>query len=156
MPRPKEFAVTLAAEDRESLKKVVSSGTHPVRLVMRARVLLELDEAPGPAPGRQVVADRVGVSVGTVYKIAKRFAEQGGRAEAVIARRKRASPPVEPKVTGEVEARVMALACAQPPQGYDRWTLRLLEKHVVLTEGIPPLDHSTIGRILKRGPSNPT
>src|SRR5207237_9677248 len=66
-------------------------------------------------------------------------------------RRKRASPPAEPKVTGEVEARVIALACTKPPSGYERWSLRLLEKHVVLTDGIPPLDHSTIGRGLKKG-----
>jgi len=54
-------------------------------------------------------------------------------------------------VTGEVEAGVIALACTKPPSGYERWSLRLLEKHVVLTDGIPPLDHSTIGRVLKKG-----
>ena len=71
--------------------------------------------------------------------------------EAVIGRRKRATPPVPAKVTGDVEARVIALACSTPPAGYDRWSLRLLERQVVLTDGIPPLDHSTIGRVLKRG-----
>ncbi len=53
-------------------------------------------------------------------------------------------------MTVDVEARVIALACSPPPPGRQRWTLRLLEKHVLLTEGIPPLDHSTIGRVLKR------
>ena len=52
--------------------------------------------------------------------------------------------------TGD-EARVIALACTNPPEGFDRWSLRLLEKHVLLTDGIPPLDHSTIGRVLKKG-----
>lgn len=56
-----------------------------------------------------------------------------------------------PKVTGEVEARLIALACSAPPAGQARWSLRLLEKHVALIDGIPDLDHSTIGRILKRG-----
>ncbi|WP_270257548.1 hypothetical protein [Kocuria marina] len=45
---------------------------------------------------------------------------------------------------------MIALACSQPPEGYDRWSLRLLEKHVVLTDGLPALDHSTIGRVLKK------
>ena len=54
-------------------------------------------------------------------------------------------------MTGDVEARVIALACTKPPEGFDRWSLRLLEKHVLLTEGLPPLDHSTIGRALKKG-----
>ena len=60
-------------------------------------------------------------------------------------------PPVPAKVTGDVEARVIALACTKPPAGFDRWSLRLLEKHVLLTDGLPPLDHSTIGRTLKKG-----
>ena len=46
---------------------------------------------------------------------------------------------------------LLALACSPPPAGYARWPLRLLEKHVIATEGIPPMDHSTIGRVLKRG-----
>jgi len=120
-------------------------------MITRARILLELDEADGPASDRRVVADRVGVSEGTVYLVAKRFTALGGDVEEVIGRRKRATPPVPAKVTGDVEARVIALACTKPPAGYDRWSLRLLEKHVVLTDGLPPLDHSTIGRVLKKG-----
>lgn len=118
---------------------------------MRARVLLELDENAKVVPERKVVAERVGVSVQTVYLIAKQFTSCGGDVEAVIRRKKRATPPVPAKVTGDVEARVIALACTKPPAGYDRWSLRLLEKHVALTDGIPPLDHSTIGRTLKKG-----
>ena len=59
-----------------------------------------------------------------------------GRVLATIARKKRDTPPVEPKVTGEVEARLIALACSQPPPGHARWSLRLLERQVALTEGI--------------------
>ena len=151
MPRPKEHVVTLTAGDRAKLSRVVSRGTHPARMTARARILLELDETDGPASDRRVVAQRVGVSEGTVYLVAKRFTEVGGDIEAVIGRRKRATPPVPAKVTGDVEARVIALACSTPPAGYQRWSLRLLERQVVLTDGIPPLDHSTIGRVLKRG-----
>jgi hypothetical protein len=53
-------------------------------------------------------------------------------------------------VTGEVEARLIALACSRPPEGYSRWSLRLLEKHIALLDDIPDLDHSTIGRVLKK------
>ena len=55
-----------------------------------------------------------------------------------------------PMVTGEVEARLVALACSTPPEGRGRWSLRLLEKHVTLIEDLPALDHSTIGRVLKK------
>lgn len=151
MPRPKEFTVALTAGDRAKLKKVVASGRHPARMIIRARVLLALDETQGPAPDRRVVAERLGTSESTVYLVAKAFAKHPGRVEDVIGRKKRATPPVEPKVTGDVEARVIALACGQPPPGRARWTLRLLERQVALTEGMPPMDHSTIGRVLKRG-----
>lgn len=151
MPRPKEFTVALTEADRARLTKVVSSGTHPARMITRARVLLALDETRGPAADRRVIAERLGTSESTVYQVAKAFTARGGRVEEVIARKKRQKPPIEPKVTGDVEARVIALACSPPPQGHSRWTLRLLEKHVIATEGIPAMDHSTIGRVLKRG-----
>ncbi len=151
MPRPKDHVVALTAAERARLTRVVSRGSHPARTIMRARVLLELDENTGVVPWRRVVAERAGVSEQTVYLIAKRFTESGGDVEDVIHRRKRATPPVPAKVTGDVEARVIALACTKPPAGFDRWSLRLLEKHVLLTDGLPPLDHSTIGRTLKKG-----
>jgi transposase len=151
MPRPKEHVVTLTVDDQVRLSRVISRGTHPARMITRARILLELDESEGPALDRRVVAVRAGVSEGTVYLVAKRFTESAGGVEEVIGRRKRVSPPVPAKVTGDVEARVIALACTKPPAGYDRWSLRLLEKHVLLTDGLPPLDHSTIGRVLKKG-----
>ena len=101
-------------------------------------------------PIQELVAQRAGVHVDTVVKTAKAYAERGGDVEATVSRKKRLTPPVEPKVTGEVEARLIALACSAPPEGRARWSLRLLEKHVVLTEGLPYLDHSTIGRVLKK------
>ena len=151
MPRAKEFTVCLSVGDRAKLIRVVSSGRHPARMIIRARVLLALDETQAPAPDRRVVAERLGTSQSTVYLVAKAFTTHAGRVEDVIGRKKRATPPVEPKVTGDVEARVIALACTAPPPGRARWTLRLLERQVVVTEGIPPMDHSTIGRVLKRG-----
>ena len=118
---------------------------------MRARVLLELDESTGVVPPRRVVAEHAGVSEQTVYVIAKRFTESHGNVDDVIGRRKRVTPPVPAKVTGDVEARVIALACTKPPEGFDRWSLRLLEKQIALIDDIPDLDHSTVGKVLKRG-----
>ena len=115
---------------------------------------MELDENDPdrglPVPTQQSVAERAGVSTDTVVKVSKAYADRGGDALATITRKKRATPPVPSQVTGEVEARLIALACSAPPEGYERWSLRLLEKHVVLTDDIPDLDHSTIGRVLKK------
>ena len=97
-----------------------------------------------------MVARRAGVSGETVRLVAKRFAETGGDALATIARKQREVPPVPSQITGEVEARLIALACSAPPAGHARWSLRLLEKHVALAQDIPDMDHSTIGRVLKK------
>lgn len=72
------------------------------------------------------------------------------QSRAAIARGKRALPPVPAKTTAEIEARLIVLACTEPPEGHTRWSLHRLEKHVLLTEGLPPLVHSTIGRVLNR------
>src|SRR3954468_16413237 len=117
MPRPKVFTVGLAAGDRQVLSKVTTAGTHPARMIMRARVLLELDENPGPVADRAVIADRVGVAENTVRAIPKRFAETGGDVGSTIGRKRRMTPPVPPIVTGEVEARVIAVGCFWAPQG---------------------------------------
>jgi hypothetical protein len=150
MPRPKVFTVGLSAADREFLVKLTTTGVHPARMIMRGRVLLELDENAGPVPDQVVVAQRAATSTTTVRVVAKRFAETGGDILATIGRKPRQSPPVAPIVTGEVEARLIKLVCSAPPRGYSRWSLRLLERHVALCEDIPDLDHSTIGRVLKK------
>ena len=155
MSRSKSRPVALSRVEREMLVKLVRTGSHPAQQVRRARILLELDEndpgRDGPVPTQEVVAQRAGVHVDTVLKTSRAYAERGGEVEATISRKKRLTPPVEPKVTGEVEARLIALACSTPPAGYQRWSLRLLEKHVAVIDDIPDLDHSTIGKALKRG-----
>ena len=116
MPRPKVFTVGLSAADREFLVKLTTSGTHPARMIMRARVLLELDENTAAVADQVVIADRVGTSVTTVRAVAKRFHETGSDVAATIGRKPRETPPVAPIVTGEIEARLIALACSIPPR----------------------------------------
>lgn len=143
-------SVVLSADERVWLTRVVRTGAHPAQEVRRSRILLELDESHGRSAGRREIAERVGVSVETIRNVAKVYAAQGGDVGATVRRKQRLRPPVEPKVTGEVEARLIALACSAPPEGYARWSLRLLERQVALVTDIPDLDHSTIGRILKK------
>src|SRR3954471_6332219 len=153
MSRTKSRLIALSATDRQMLTGLVRTGSHPAQEVRRARILLALDEndpdRDGPVPIQGVVAERVGVCTDMIVKVAKAYADRGGDVQATITRKKRETPPIAPIVTGEVEARLIALACTKPPEGKDRWSLRLLEKHVALTEDLPDLDHSTIGRVLK-------
>jgi len=150
MGSQKKRPVMLTAADRDELVRVSTTGVHPAAVIRRARVLLALDTSAGEIGSQDVIAARVGVSCETLRLVAKRFAETGGDIDATIRRKQRDLPPVPSPVTGEVEARLIAMACSQPPKGYARWSLRLLEKHVALVEDIPDLDHSTIGRVLKK------
>ncbi len=150
MPSQKKRPVTLSVQDREDLERITTTGVHGASQIMRARVLLALDTSVGTVDPEVAIADRLGVSRETLRLVAKRFADTDGDAQATIARKQRPGPPVPSPVTGEVEARLIALACTQAPEGHARWSLRLLEKHVALLDGVPDLDHSTIGRVLKK------
>jgi Homeodomain-like domain len=149
MSSQKKRPVTLTAADRAELVRVTRTGVHPASMIRRAQVLLALDTSVGVVDPVEVIAARLGVSGEMLRLVAKRFAETGD-VWATVGRQQRPLPPVPSPVTGEVEARLIALACSSPPEGYARWSLRLLEKHVVVTDGIPALDHSTIGRVLKK------
>jgi Homeodomain-like domain len=143
-------SVVLSADEREWLTRVVRTGAHPAQEVRRSRILLELDENGREPAGRGEIAGRVGVDPQTITNVARVYAQRGGDVVATIQRKKRLTPPVEPKVTGEVEARLIALACSSPPPGHARWSLRLLERQVQLACDIPDMDHSTIGKVLKK------
>ena len=84
----------------------------------------------------------------TVQTIRTSYCEKG--LEATINRKKRETPPVPAKVTGEVEAHVIALACGQPPEGYSKWTLRLLAERTVELGYIDSISHVTVSTILKK------
>jgi transposase len=150
MASQKKRPVRLTEADREELVRVTTTGVHPASMIRRAQVLLALDTSVGDVDRQEVIAARLRVSGETLRLVAKRFADTGGDVAATIGRKQREFPPVPSPVTGEVEARLIALACSQAPEGYSRWSLRLLEKHVALVEDIPDLDHSTIGRVLKK------
>src|SRR3954451_14387063 len=105
-------SVVLGADEREWLTRVVRTGAHPAQEVRRSRILLELDDSRRRPAGRREIAQRVGVDPDTITNVARAYAERGGDVAATIQRRKRLTPPVEPKITGEVEARLIALACS--------------------------------------------
>jgi hypothetical protein len=150
MSSRKKRPVTLTSACREALVKVTTTGVHPASMIRRAQVLLALDTSAGEVDPVEVIAARLSVSGETLRLVAKRFTETGGDIWATVGRKKRDAPPVPSPVTGEVEARLIALACTAPPTGHARWSLRLLEKRVALVDDIPGLDHSTIGRVLKK------
>lgn len=147
--------IVLSTEQRAELEKFVSSGNHPARLIRRAQIALALDcSAKRLAPTQAEVAERFGVTRVTVSNIKHDFEKRG--LDGLLVRKKRKTPPVAAKADGEYEARLIALSCTEPPEGYSRWTVRLLADKSVELEYIESISHMTVSRILKKTNSSLT
>jgi transposase len=147
----KKYIVKLSEEERRRLEEMVGKGKAPARLVARARILLKADVSEaGEGWSDSRIMEALNVSASLVYDTRRQLVEEGF--EAAITRKKRTRPPVEPIFDGEKEAKLIALACSNPPAGRARWTLRLLEEKIV--ELNIEASDSTIGRVLKKTSSS--
>jgi len=142
--------IRLTAKERAELEKFYAKGVHDVRLVNRAKIILALDTSGGRTPDRhEAIAERIGITRQAVNNIRKDFLAVHNVA-MFLQRKKRETPPVPPKVTGELEARIIALACGEVPKGYARWTLRLLADKCVEMRYSNTMSHMTVSRLLKK------
>ena len=132
------------------MENFTKKGVQSVAIVKRVRVILCLDTSNKTThlrPSR--IAERVGLSRQAIYDIRDDFLASES-IESFLSRKKRERPPVEPKITGEVEARLIALACSEPPKGCARWTLHLLAEKSVELNLVDSLSHMSAQRILKK------
>ena len=143
--------IVLTEDQRKYLKEYTAKGIKPVQAVKRAQILLEADSAKGHRPMKErEIAERVGVHLPTVKSVKKAFHDQQGDVEKVVIRKKREMGPREIKVTGDVEAHLIALCCSPVPEGYARWTVRLLADKMVELNYIDDISPMTISRTLKK------
>ena len=142
-----KYEVSLSATDRKQLTKIVKSGKFPARTILRANILLAVDKN-GKKMTVQEAAIAFNTSATTVQNVRTSYGKKG--LEATLLRKKRETPPVEAKVTGEVEAHIISLACGEPPKGYAKWTLRLLADRSIQLRYIDSISHTQVGRILKK------
>ena len=135
-----KYEVSLSAEERKQLTKIVKSGNMPARTILRANILLAVDRNGKQPMTVQEAAIAFNTSATTVQNVRTRYGEKG--LDATIQRKKRETPPVE--------AHIIALACGDPPKGYAKWTLRLLADRSVKLGYIESISHTQVGRILKK------
>lgn len=138
--------IYLKDKERTELEKMLKSGVKSVRVINRARVLLLLDRSQGKQRTIQEIVDAAMVSQGTVSNTKKRYFE-GGMNSALY---EKPRPGAKRKVDGEVEAQLIALTCSDPPEGYERWTLRLLASELVALEVVESISHVTVHEVLKK------
>ena len=150
----KKYPVILSHTERDDLKMLIASGTAPARKLTHARILLKADQSQeGPAWVDEEVADAVETSQPTVSRVRKQYVEEG--LQAALNRR----PPnreYRRKLDGKQEARLVALACSEPPEGQARWSLRLLADKMVELEVVDDLSYQTVRRTLKKTNSSRT
>src|SRR4051812_1890058 len=130
-------------------------GKHPARQLTKARILLKADvSAAGEGWSNRRIATALDTSIDTVARTRQQLVEEGF--EAVLTR-KHSPASARPRIVdGAAEAKLIALACSQPPKGRARWTLQLLEQAVVPLNLVDRASDNTIGRTLKKMRSDPT
>lgn len=145
----KKYVVRLSEDERNRLDEMIHKGKSSAQRLMKARILLKADVSEGGEGwSDRRIMEALETSASNVYKTRQQLVEEGF--EAVLSRKQRARPPVEPIFDGEKEAKLIALACSEPPQGRARWTLRLLEEKVVELDIVDRASDNTIGRVLKK------
>jgi len=146
----KKKAIKLTAKQRKELERFSKTGVHSAKLIKRAEIILLLDTAEtGKAVTFAEIASRLNVSVTTITNVKRDFFA-AKNISAFLQRKKRVTPPVESKITGEVEARIIALACSEVPVGFARWTVRLLADKVVELQIVDTLSFKSVHRLLKK------
>lgn len=143
--------VRLDAEEREFLESVVKKGKGGAFKIRRAQILLHSDVNNSGASAARI-AKMLHCREATVYEARKQLVENGF--EGILERKKRETPAIPPLFDGKAEARLITLACSEPPEGRSRWTLQLLSDRVVELEIVPHCTANTIHEVLKKTKSN--
>jgi transposase len=143
------YRVTLTQEERKELEALTRRGKDRARRVILARALLLCDRGPdGPEWNVASISQALGITNRTIEHLKKRFVEEG--LEAALERKAREKPPREIIFDGDFEAKLIALACSEAPQGYRRWTVRLLADKIVDLNIAATVSHMTVQRALKK------
>lgn len=152
MPQAK-YHFKLDAAEREELIKIARSQKAAAIKVKRSRALLDMDRGlGGPGLSAAKASANSGLSTRSLDRLKVRVAESGPL--GALERKRREVPPVAPKVTGEIEARIAHIACTDAPEGASRWTLGLIAGEVVELGLLESVSRETVRRVLKKTRSN--
>ena len=142
--------INLTDEQRGKIEKFANTGIHSAKLIKRAKTILALDRSNKKDHLRiNRICEQVGITRSALNIIRKDFLASES-VEQFLERKKRETPPVPPKITGDVEARIIALACSEVPDGCAKWSLRLLSERCVELGFVDELSHMSVQRTLKK------
>ena len=142
--------IMLSAEQREELETFSKNGVHNAHLITRARVILALDRKNKVRTLRiNEICEHEKISRQALNDIRKDFIAATS-VKMFLTRKKRETPPVKPKITGDIEAKIIAVACSKAPDGYARWTVRLLAEKFVELGFIDSISFKSVQTVLKK------
>ena len=148
MPKKKHH-IKIEADEREKLARLAGSQKAAALKVQRAKAMLAMDCGEnGPAQSDPQAAKISGLSVRSLERLRQRVCEVGPL--EALERKPRLSPPVAPKVTGEVEARMVQIACSQAPEDCARWTMKLIAERLIELEVVESISSETVRTTLKK------
>jgi len=138
----RRYKVQLTKEERKQLQQLISSGVAPARKLTRARILLKVDVGLT----KTEISQTLDVTINTVTNVCRSFQTQ--RLAAV--ERKKPNREYEHSLDGEAEAHLIAIACSEPPEGRERWTLRMLQAEMIKRKYVDEVSHETVRTALKK------
>jgi transposase len=146
MSKPQIYKVVLSDKDRATLEQMTAKGQASVRVLKRAQILLKAD---GEQLKDAEIAQMLDVSQGTVQNIRENFYKNGLKCLHDKPR------PGRPRIIdGDIEAKIVTIACSTPPQGRERWTVRLIAQRLVTLECLEKISHQGVYKRLKKTNSN--
>jgi hypothetical protein len=151
----KKYVVRLSGEERERLESLVRAGKSPAQLLTKARILLKADVSEaGEGWSDSAISVALDTSINNIGRLRRRLVEEG--LEAALKRKHHPNSARKRIFDGAAEAKLIALTCSPAPEGFARWSLRLLEEKVVELNIVRRVNDNTIGRTLKKTRSNLT
>jgi transposase len=145
----KTYIVTLTNEERQYLHGLLDGGKVSARKQAHARILVKADAASGgPCWPDERITEALDVGLSTVARVRQRFVEEG--LDGALHRKAQDRPSRPVTLDPGAEARLLALACSDPPPGRCSWTLRLLAGKLVELEVVDHISHETVRRALKK------
>jgi transposase len=143
-----KYHIRLTEVERQGVKKAIKKTTSQ-QAQKRGNILLDLDESSGTRQHSiKEIALRQRASVATISEVCKRYEADG--ITAVLGRKTRATPPVPAKVTGEVEAHIIAVCCSAPPEGKANWSMQMIADKIVLDGVVDSISGETVRLVLKK------
>jgi transposase len=145
----KKYTVTLTKDERKDLETITQKGSHRSQKVLNALILMACDEGEfqDRRSKNEEIATVLNVSMKKIDRVKKRFVEESFE---IALNGHKAQRVYERKADGDFEAHLVALSCSKPPEGFSRWSLRMLADRVVELNYIDSISYETVRRVLKK------